>query len=153
MSLWWLVLSSYQGSRLRVVDTNRLNELLASDVVGMECASLMVVSERKMLTKPRTILDSVSRPLHDVQCKRRAKFSLSSSTYVCPPLNFCHCHLNLCFGRQVHVKVGLLLAGLSLVEDRVAVSHQSELKMLDSRKKFCQCLVTQQTNTNLISLQ
>ena len=45
------------GSRFRVGDPNRLNKLIrnASDVVGMECVSLVVVSERKMLIKLRKI--------------------------------------------------------------------------------------------------
>ena len=49
-------------SRLRVADTNRLNKLVwkAIDVVGMECDSRTVVSERKMLMKLQKILDSVS---------------------------------------------------------------------------------------------
>ena len=38
----------------------------ASDVVGMECDSLTLVSERKTLMKLWKILDSVSHPLHDV---------------------------------------------------------------------------------------
>ena len=41
------------GSRLRVADANRLNKLIhmASDVVGMECDSLTMVSEKKILIK------------------------------------------------------------------------------------------------------
>ena len=45
------------GSRLRVVDTNRLNKLIgkANDVVGMKGDSLTLVSERNMLIKLRSI--------------------------------------------------------------------------------------------------
>ena len=46
----------------------------ASDV-GMECDSLTVVSERKILIKPRKISDNVSHPLHDVLVRHRSTFS------------------------------------------------------------------------------
>ncbi|KAM9345103.1 uncharacterized protein ABDE67_013999 [Symphorus nematophorus] len=57
------------GNRLRVVDCNRLNKLIrkARDVVGVEFVSLTVVSERRMLSKLRTILDNVSHPLQEVR--------------------------------------------------------------------------------------
>ncbi|XP_059829971.1 uncharacterized protein LOC132396450 isoform X1 [Hypanus sabinus] len=56
------------GSRLRVADTNRINKLIrkASDVVGEELDSLMVVSEKRMLSKLHAILDNDSHPLHNV---------------------------------------------------------------------------------------
>ena len=46
----------------------QMNKLIgkASDVVGMECDFLTVVSEGKMLIKLQTIFDSVSHPLHDL---------------------------------------------------------------------------------------
>ena len=60
-----------------MVDANTLNKLIrkVSDVVGMKCDSLTAESERKMLTKLRTILDSVSHPLHDVLVRHRSTFS------------------------------------------------------------------------------
>ena len=63
--------------RLRVADTSNLNKLIgkACDVVGMECDSLIVVSERKTQTKLWTILDSVSHSLHDVLVRHRSIFS------------------------------------------------------------------------------
>ena len=65
------------GSRLRVADANRLNKLIrkASDIVGMECDSLTVVSERRMLSKLRTIMDNISHPLHDVLVRHKSTFS------------------------------------------------------------------------------
>ena len=64
------------ASWLRVADANRLNKLIGktSDVVGTECDSL-TVSERKTLMKLRTILDSVSHPLHDVLVRYKRTFS------------------------------------------------------------------------------
>lgn len=64
------------GSRLRVEDTNRLNKLIrkASDGVGVKLDSLTVVSERRMLSKLRVILDNVSHPLHNVLASHRRSF-------------------------------------------------------------------------------
>ena len=60
-----------------MADANRLNKLIgkAIDVVGIECDSLAVVSERKILTKLQTILNSVSHPLRDVLVRHRSTFS------------------------------------------------------------------------------
>uniref|UniRef100_A0AAX7SJH0 Reverse transcriptase domain-containing protein n=1 Tax=Astatotilapia calliptera TaxID=8154 RepID=A0AAX7SJH0_ASTCA len=65
------------GSRLRVADANRLNKLIrkASNVVGMELDSLKVVSERRMLSKIKTMLDNTSHPLHDMLVSHRSSFS------------------------------------------------------------------------------
>ena len=60
-----------------MADANGLNKRIgkASDVVGMACDSLMVLTERKMLTKLRMIFDSISHPLHDVQVRHKRTFS------------------------------------------------------------------------------
>ena len=65
------------GSRMRVADASRFNKLIgkASDVVGMECDSETLVSERKMLIMLQTILDNVSHPLHDLLVRHRSTFS------------------------------------------------------------------------------
>ena len=82
-------------SRLRVADSNRLCNLIgkASDVVGIECDSLMVMPERKMLTKLWKILDSVSHPLHS-DC-----FVIPVSI---PAFNPCEC---LCVQSIFHVLI------------------------------------------------
>ena len=65
------------GSRLRVADANRLHKLIrkASNVVGMELDSLKVVSERRMLSKIKTMLDNTSHPLHDMLASHRSTLS------------------------------------------------------------------------------
>ncbi|CAI5671505.1 unnamed protein product [Oreochromis niloticus] len=65
------------GSRLRVADANRLDKLIrkASNVVGMELDSIKVVSERRMLSKIKTMLDNSSHPLHDTLVSHRSTFS------------------------------------------------------------------------------
>ncbi|KAJ0033751.1 hypothetical protein NQD34_000858 [Periophthalmus magnuspinnatus] len=65
------------GSSLRVRDTNRLNKIIrkAGHVVGEELDSLTVVSDRRMLTKVRTILDSPLHPLHEVLANLKSSFS------------------------------------------------------------------------------
>ena len=65
------------GSRLRVADANRLNKLIrkASDVVGVELDSLAAVSDRRMLSKVRMILQHVSHPLHNALVEQRSTFS------------------------------------------------------------------------------
>ncbi|KAK0139729.1 hypothetical protein N1851_023362 [Merluccius polli] len=54
------------GSRLKVRDANRLNKVIrkASHVVGEELDSLTAVSERRMLSRIRSILDNSLHPLH-----------------------------------------------------------------------------------------
>lgn len=71
-------------SRLRVADTNRLNKMIhkASHVVGEELDSLRVMSERKMLSKLRTIVDSPSHHLHNMLDNLRRTFS----NRLIPPL-------------------------------------------------------------------
>ncbi len=59
----------FWGSRRRIVDTYRTNKLIrrkAGSVLGEEVDSLVVVSERRMLYKLRSIMDNISHPLHDV---------------------------------------------------------------------------------------
>ena len=65
------------GSSLRVADANRLNKLIrkASDVVGVKLDTLTVVSDRRMLSKVRAILQHVSHPLHNALVKQRSTFS------------------------------------------------------------------------------
>ncbi len=54
------------GSRLRAVDTNRINSSRkAGFLLGVELDSLVVVSESRMLRKLQSITDNDSRPLHD----------------------------------------------------------------------------------------
>ncbi|KAJ0009655.1 hypothetical protein NQD34_001357 [Periophthalmus magnuspinnatus] len=62
---------------LRVRDTNRLNKIIrkAGHVVGEELDSLTVVSDRRMLAKIRTILDSPFHPLHKVLANQKSSFS------------------------------------------------------------------------------
>ena len=59
---------------MRVADANKLNKLIcnASNVVGAELDSLPVVSEKRMLSKLRGILDTT---LRDMLVKHRSKFS------------------------------------------------------------------------------
>ncbi|KAI2649597.1 RNA-directed DNA polymerase from mobile element jockey [Labeo rohita] len=65
------------GSSLRVRDINRLNRIIrkAGHVVGEELDSLTEVSERRMLSKIKTILDFPSHPLHTVLTSYRSTFS------------------------------------------------------------------------------
>ncbi|KAL0151264.1 hypothetical protein M9458_053455 [Cirrhinus mrigala] len=65
------------GSSLRVRDINRLNIIIrkAGHVVGEELDSLTEVSERRMLSKIKTILDFTSHPLHTVLTSYRSTFS------------------------------------------------------------------------------
>ncbi|XP_049926802.1 uncharacterized protein LOC126406528 [Epinephelus moara] len=65
------------GSRLRVADANRLNKLIrkASDVVGVELDPLTAVSDRRMLSKVRAILQHGSHPLHNALVEQRSTFS------------------------------------------------------------------------------
>ncbi|XP_062868152.1 phospholipid-transporting ATPase IC [Trichomycterus rosablanca] len=65
------------GSRLKVADANRLNKLIrkASDVVGVELDSLTTVSERRMLSKLKSIMDNTSHPLYNTLERRRSTFS------------------------------------------------------------------------------
>lgn len=48
------------GNRLRAADANRLKRLIckASDVVGVKLDHLMVVSERRILSKVKVIIDN-----------------------------------------------------------------------------------------------
>ena len=65
------------GSRLRVADANRLNKLIrkASDVVGVELDTLTAVSDGRMPSKLRAILQYGSHPLHNALVKQRSSFS------------------------------------------------------------------------------
>jgi len=71
----------YLGSRLRVADADRLNKLIcgASSVGGVELDSLEVVSEKRMLSKPRTVLENPSHPL------QRKSFIQWLSSFTTPP--------------------------------------------------------------------
>ena len=78
------------SSRLRVADVNRLSKTIrkASDVVGMELDSLAAVSDRRMLSKLRAVLENGSHPLHDVLVKHRSSFSERRT----PPKSSTDCH-------------------------------------------------------------
>jgi len=54
-----------------------LNKLIckAGNVVGVKFDSLSVVSERRMLSKLKVILNNVSHPLYDLVLKQRSTFS------------------------------------------------------------------------------
>ena len=80
MSPWWPVLFCLllcAGAADRVADANRLNKLIrkASDVVGVELDTLTAVSDRRMLSKLRAILQYGSHPLHNALVKQRSSFS------------------------------------------------------------------------------
>ena len=65
------------ASRLRGADANRLNKLIrkANDIVGVELDSLTAVSDRRMLSKVRAILQYGSHPLHNALVEQRSTFS------------------------------------------------------------------------------
>lgn len=65
------------GSSLRVRDINRLNRIIkkAGHVVGEELDSLIEVSERRMLSKIKTIRDFPSHPLYNVLTSYKSSFS------------------------------------------------------------------------------
>ncbi len=65
------------GSSLRVRDINRLNRIIkkAGHVVGEELDSLIEVSERRMLSKIKTIREFHSHPLYNVLISYRSSFS------------------------------------------------------------------------------
>lgn len=56
------------GIRPKVADSNRLNKIIfkAGPVIGEELDLLMVVSEGRMLSKLKTILNSPSHPLYHI---------------------------------------------------------------------------------------
>ena len=64
-------------SKLKVQDTNRLNKHIrkASEIIAEEIDSLTAVSERRMLSRIRSILDNSLHPLHDVLTSHRSTFS------------------------------------------------------------------------------
>lgn len=64
------------GSSLPVRDTNRLNRIIkGGQVVREELNSLVEVSERRMLSKIKTILDFPLHPLYNVRTSYRSSFS------------------------------------------------------------------------------
>ncbi|KAI3351311.1 hypothetical protein L3Q82_005856 [Scortum barcoo] len=69
------------GSRLKTVDTKRLNKLIrrAGSVLGVELESVVEVSERRMLRKLLSIMDNVCHPLHATLTSCQSSFSLQTT--------------------------------------------------------------------------
>jgi len=65
------------GSNMKVADSNTLDKLIrrAGSILGEELDPLLVVAERRMLSKLLSILDNPSHPLHCVLAAQRSTFS------------------------------------------------------------------------------